>query len=323
MEPIIRFQPHSDQLAVARTIEEALADLLPLSRLHQSDDEDDATWAKLEEIGIFSICLSEDRGGSNLGAAEESLIVTELGRHLAAPSVLATIGATHAPNERQNSSASTSASTIAAAYQNGNRRLVIDGRGLTTALVRLPTGAVLQKFDLGAATCVERHLWLGEIYEVTEWEDSTTEFQPEQVLRLRLLDAAYLAGAAQAALDMSVAYALLREQFGRPIGSFQAIKHHCANMAIAARCARDLTTFAAVAIDEKREDAAFQVQSAVYVAGKAALDNAGKNIQIHGGFGFSDEAEPHLVLKRTRLQLTIAGGLEAANERVANAPFDW
>lgn len=319
MEPIIRFQPHSDQLAVARTVEEALAYLLPLSRLHQSDDEDDATWAKLEEIGIFSICLSEDRGGSNLGAAEESLIVTELGRHLAAPSVLATIGATHAPNGRQNSSAS----TVAAAYQNGDRRLVINGRGATTALVRLPTGAVLQKFDLGAATCVERHLWLSEIYEVTAWEDSTVEFQPEQVLRLRLLDAAYLAGVAQAALDMSVAYALLREQFGRPIGSFQAIKHHCANMAIAARCARDLTTFAAVAIDEKREDADFQVQSAVYVAGKAALDNAGKTIQIHGGFGFSDEADPHLLLKRTRLQLAIAGGLEAANERVANAHFDW
>jgi alkylation response protein AidB-like acyl-CoA dehydrogenase len=304
---------------VARTVEEALADLLPLSRLHQSDDEDDTTWAKLADIGIFSICLSEDQGGSNLGAAEESLIVTELGRHIAAPSVLATMGATHAPNEWQNSSAS----RVAAAYQNGDRRLVINGRGATTALVRLPTGAVLQKFDLGAATCVERYLWFSEIHEATAWEDLTIEFQPEQVLRLRLLDAAYLAGAAQAALDMSVAYALLREQFGRPIGSFQAIKHHCANMAIAARCARDLTTFAAVAIDEKREDAAFQVQSAVYVAGKAALENAGKNIQIHGGFGFSDEADPHLLLKRARLQLAIAGGLEAANERVANAHFDW
>jgi alkylation response protein AidB-like acyl-CoA dehydrogenase len=319
VEPTIRFQPHSDQLAVARTIEEALADLLPLSRLHQSDDEDDATWAKLEEIGIFSICLSEDQGGSNLGAAEESLIVTELGRHLAAPSVLATMGATHTPNGRQNSGVP----TVAAAYQNSDRRLVINGRGATTALVRQPTGAVLQKFDLGAATCVERHLWLSEIHEVTAWEDSAIEFQPEQVLRLRLLDAAYLAGAAQAALDMSVAYSLLREQFGRPIGSFQAIKHHCTNMAIAARCARDLTTFAAVAIDEKREDAAFQVQSAVYIAGKAALENAGKNIQIHGGFGFSDEADPHLLLKRTQLQLAVAGGLEAANERVAGAHFDW
>jgi alkylation response protein AidB-like acyl-CoA dehydrogenase len=148
------------------------------------------------------------------------------------------------------------------------------------------------------------------------------EFQPDQVLRLRLIDAASLAGAAQAALDMSVAYALSREQFGRPIGSFQAIKHHCANMAIAARCARDLTTFAALAIDEAREDAALQVESAVYVSGTAALENAGKNIQIHGGLGFSDEADPHLLLKRTRLQLALAGGLEAANERVADTRVD-
>ena len=195
---------------------------------------------------------------------------------------------------------------------------MVNGRDAKTALLRLPNGAVLQEFDLGGAKCVERDLWLGQTYEITEWADS----------RIGSHRTSYCArghgrrppsrAVAQAALDMSVAYALTREQFGRPIGSFQAIKHHCANMAIAARCARDLTTFAALAIDEERDDAAFQVESAVYVAGNAALENAGKNIQIHGGLGFSDEAVPHLLLKRTRLQLAIAGGLEAATERVAN-----
>jgi alkylation response protein AidB-like acyl-CoA dehydrogenase len=53
------------------------------------------------------------------------------------------------------------------------------------------------------------------------------------------------------------------------------------------------------------------------VAGTAALDNAGANIQIHGGMGFSDEADPHLFLKRTQLILAIAGGLESANARIA------
>lgn len=317
MERITRLQPHLDQLALARTIGESVADLLPLSRLHKADDEDDATWAKLEQIGIFSIGLREEDGGSNLGATEESLIVIELGRQLAAPSVLATIGATHAPHRRH-----ADAARVAAAYQNGARRFVVNGRDATTALLRTPDGAVLQGFGLEAAKCVDRHLWLSQIDEVTEWQAAPIEFQPHEVLRLRLIDAASLAGAAQAALDMSVAYAQSREQFGRPIGSFQAIKHHCANMAIAARCARDLTTFAALAIDEGREDAAFQVESAVYVSGTAALENAGKNIQIHGGLGFSDEADPHLLLKRTRLQLAIAGGLEAANERVANTRVD-
>jgi alkylation response protein AidB-like acyl-CoA dehydrogenase len=316
VERIPRLQPDLDQLALARNIGESIADLLPLSRLHKADDEDNAAWAKLEQIGIFSIGLSEADGGSNLGATEESLIVIELGRQLAAPSILATIGASHGPDRRPR------AAPVAAAYQSGARRFVINGRDATTALLRMPGGAVLQDFDLKAANCIDRHLWLGQIYEVTEWHGSPMEFQPDQVLRLRLIDAASLAGAAQAALDMSVAYALSREQFGRPIGSFQAIKHHCANMAIAARCARDLTTFAALAIDEAREDAAFQVESAVYVSGTAALENAGKNIQIHGGLGFSDEADPHLLLKRTRLQLAIAGGLEAANERVADTRVD-
>jgi alkylation response protein AidB-like acyl-CoA dehydrogenase len=122
---------------------------------------------------------------------------------------------------------------------------------------------------------------------------------------------------------MGVAYAGIRSQFGRPIGSFQAVKHHCANMAIAARCARDQTDFAAVALDEDRPDAALQVECALLVAGSAALDNCGLNIQIHGGIGFSDEADPHLVLKRARLQIALAGGLEAASERIANTQAGW
>jgi alkylation response protein AidB-like acyl-CoA dehydrogenase len=117
---------------------------------------------------------------------------------------------------------------------------------------------------------------------------------------------------------MAVAYAKVREQFGRPIGSFQAVKHHCANMAIAARSARDQVTFAAIAIDDGREDAALQVECALLTAGEAALENAGKNIQIHGGIGFSDEADPHLILKRTRVLLALAGGLEAAVNRISD-----
>jgi alkylation response protein AidB-like acyl-CoA dehydrogenase len=148
-------------------------------------------------------------------------------------------------------------------------------------------------------------------------------FEAPQLLRLRLIDAAALAGISQAAVDMSVAYAETRAQFGRPIGSFQAVKHHCANMVSAARRARDQTCFAAVAIDEGREDAALQVECALFVAGSAALENASKNIQIHGGMGFSDEADPHLLIKRAQLLSTLAGGLEAANERIANIKAGW
>jgi alkylation response protein AidB-like acyl-CoA dehydrogenase len=155
--------------------------------------------------------------------------------------------------------------------------------------------------------------------EYASLDEPVARFDAAGVLRLRLIDAAVLAGTATAALEMAVAYALVRQQFGRPIGSFQAVKHHCASMAIAARCARDQVSFAAVALDDGRDDAELQVECALWSAGSAALDNAGKNIQIHGGIGFSDEADPHLYLKRAQLQISIAGGLEAANRRVANA----
>jgi len=170
---------------------------------------------------------------------------------------------------------------------------------------------------------VDGRLWLAELRAPANLGKLIARYEPSQVLRLRLIDAAALAGIAEAALDMSVSYAGMREQFGHPIGAFQAVKHHCANMAIATRCARDQTSFAAVAVDEDRADAALQVESALLMAGSAALETASKNIQIHGGIGFSDEADPHLFLKRAQLLIAIAGGLEAANERVANAKTGW
>jgi alkylation response protein AidB-like acyl-CoA dehydrogenase len=112
----------------------------------------------------------------------------------------------------------------------------------------------------------------------------------------------------------------VREQFGRAIGSFQAVKHHCANMALAARCACDQVGFAAIAVDDDRDDAALQVESALFVAGSAAIENSGKNIQVHGGIGFSEEAAPHRLLKRARVLVQLAGGLEAALSRVTSYP---
>jgi alkylation response protein AidB-like acyl-CoA dehydrogenase len=317
-----RYQPSADQRALASTIDASLADLLPLSRRHASNGEDAKTWLALEEIGLFGISLSEQRGGSGLGAAEEALIVMGLGRRLAAPAVLATIGATHAPVSAER----VSQARVAAAYRSGERIIVVGEPNTDLVLLRDGDGAALYESTASAADgeqSIDNRLWLAELRAPTSLGKLVARYDASQVLRLRLIDAAALAGIAEAALDMSVAYAGMREQFGRPIGAFQAVKHHCANMAIAARCARDQTSFAAVAIDEERTDAALQVESALFMAGSAALETAGKNIQIHGGIGFSDEADPHLFLKRAQLLIAIAGGLEAANARIANAKTGW
>jgi alkylation response protein AidB-like acyl-CoA dehydrogenase len=208
---------------------------------------------------------------------------------------------------------------IAAGYRRGERTVVVENPGAGLALVRDASGAAVHALRGRDPAPLDDRLWLAELRGYAALGEPLARFDERALLRLRLIDAACLAGIARAALDMGVAYALVREQFGRPIGSFQAIKHHCANMAIAASCARDQVSFAAVALHDQREDAALQVECALWVAGSAALENAGKNIQIHGGIGFSDEADPHMLLKRAQLSIAIAGGLEAANRRVAGA----
>ena len=316
MEAESRYHPSADQLALASTIDESLAELLPLSRLHASHAEDTRTWSGLEEIGMFGIGVSEERGGSALGAAEEALIVIGLGRRLAAPAILATIGATHA--RLGIDAIDLHGRRVASAYKHGERIIIVEDPQADLVLVRDRDGAALYELAGSSPGSVDHRLWLAHLRSTTSLGEPIARFDDRQLLLLRLIDAAALAGIAEATLDMSVAYAGMREQFGRPIGSFQAVKHHCANMAIAARCARDQTSFAAVAIDEERDDAALQVESALFVAGSAALENAAKNIQTHGGMGFSDEADPHLYLKRAQLLIAIAGGLDAANRRVAD-----
>jgi len=316
-----RYHPSRDQLALAGALNDSLVDLLPLARVHASHEEGAETWAALDALGVFGVAVSEELGGSGLGAAEEALIVMGLGRRLVAPSVLAALGAVHGRASGKPISG-LAGRRAAAGYRRGDRAVMVDEAGADLLLLRGESDAALFEAPASKET-IEDQLWAARLAEVDGLGSPLAMFGPDELLRLRLIDAAALSGLAEAALEMAVAYSGVREQFGRPIGSFQAVKHHCANMAIAARCARDQTSFAAVALDDAREDAELQVECALLMAGSAALENAGKNIQIHGGIGFSDEADPHLILKRAQVLIAVAGGLEAATDRVANVKGGW
>lgn len=310
----LRYHPCVEQRALADTFNKSVDALLPMDRLHVGCQEDGETWSKLRDIGLFSIGQGENTGGSGLGAAEEALIVMKLGRCLAGPSVLATIGATHAVPTADRGGVRRTAS----AYRHGARIIVVGDAGAEAVLLRDGVQAAIYPY-FAAASPIDCALWHANLHEgATTWSPAM-QFDGNGLLRLRLIDAAALAGIASAALDMGVGYAGERRQFGRLIGSFQAVKHHCANMAIAARNAHDQVTFASVAIDNGREDAELQVDCALLVAGLAALRNTATNIQIHGGIGFSEEASPHLLLKRTHLLLAVAGGLEPVTARIAES----
>jgi alkylation response protein AidB-like acyl-CoA dehydrogenase len=112
--------------------------------------------------------------------------------------------------------------------------------------------------------------------------------------------AAEMLGAARRCLDMSVAYAKVREQFGQPIGSFQAIRHKCADMLLEVENAHSATYYAAWALDAKSEDHELAASVAKAYVGDASRKVCGESIQVHGGIGFTWEYDLHLYFKRAK-----------------------
>jgi hypothetical protein len=207
---------------------------------------------------------------------------------------------------------------VAAAYTVHDRMIIIGDGTAELVLCRNGDTTTLLENSFDSQELCD-YLWHLPLRQSVSKPPVLGHFDPRGLMRLRLIDAAALAGIGEVAVSMSVTYAGQRAQFGRPIGSFQAVQHHCANMAMSARRAHDQVRFAAVAFDEQRPDALLQIECALLTAAIAAVENSGKNIQVHGGIGFSDEAHPHLLLKRARLLIALAGGLEAVTERIALA----
>ena len=130
--------------------------------------------------------------------------------------------------------------------------------------------------------------------------------------------AAELVGVAQRSLDLAVAYAKERVQFGRPIGSFQAIKHKCADMMVKLEAARSAAYWAAcVAAEPDAEALALAASAAKAAASDAAFFCAGNALQIFGGVGFTWEYDIHLFFKRARASGTLLGDASFHREQVA------
>jgi len=133
--------------------------------------------------------------------------------------------------------------------------------------------------------------------------------------------AAESVGAAARALEMAVAYAKEREQFGRAIGSFQAIKHKAADMLRAVEAARLAVYFAATAIDAGNADAYVAAAAAKVAANDAFMRCAAENIQIHGGIGVTWEHDAHLFYRRALANAAYFGDSAGGRDLVARALF--
>ena len=134
--------------------------------------------------------------------------------------------------------------------------------------------------------------------------------------------AAEALGGAQEALDRTVSFVKERHQFGRPVGSFQAIKHRLADRAVELEQARSAVLWAASALDNRSEDVELALHAAKSVCGDAFMHCANDMIQFHGGIGFTWEHEAHLFFKRARAVVNLLGDSAHHREQVARLTLD-
>ena len=271
--------PNEDQVALRETAMRWLGENLPLSEARKRNPAQLREMTAMGWIGMTSPDVGFDH-------ASEALVFAEMGRHLAPLAALST--------------------AVAARWLGTEGKVALAiGEGAATALglwdgvagsIALP-----ESLENGAG------LDLSTTLTVLDKAPAPTPINdPRAARHLALLAAAYALGCAEGARDMAADYALIREQFERQIGAFQAIKHMCADMAVRSAVARSQLYYAACALDEDSADSAYHVAAAKRLADRAALENTRTNIQVHGGIGMTDEANPHLLLKRAHLLAFVA-----------------
>ncbi len=204
----------------------------------------------------------------------------------------------------------------------GHKMFVIDGHTAQLILVAARTGAGVSLFAVdGGATGLTRTslATMDQTRKQARLEFASTparligEDGAADAVLTRTLDLAAVAlaaeqvGGAQRCLDMSVDYAKTRIQFGRPIGSFQAIKHKCADMLLEVESAKSAAYYAGWAAAEDSEELPVVASLAKSYCSEAYFHAAAENIQIHGGIGFTWEHDAHLYFKRAKSSELLLG----------------
>jgi alkylation response protein AidB-like acyl-CoA dehydrogenase len=285
-------------------------------------DGDD--WRQLGQAGVFSLRLPESEGGVGLGLAEAALVFEELGWAL----VPGPLVASHLAAGLVDGAAD--GSVVVGLIEDG-------GPGATTPpvvehladldVLLVLSGAGVASIDpsgLDAARLRRPMDPLTPVWAVADLPAGEPVAGPDLALRWRregaVLTAALQVGAAAWTTELAVEYAKQRQQFGRPIGGFQAVKHLCADMAVRAEVARCSVQAAAVTADQPDVgDPTLAAAGAKLLADEAAMANGRSCIQVHGGMGFTWEVPAHLAYKRARVLATQFGTDEQLAESLAES----
>jgi len=315
------FWPTDDQLALQEGVRSFCQGRFPFDTLHDIEAAggriERSAWKDIADMGVFSL------RNDGFGVSDAALVFEELGRALVPGPLVATyLAATHLAD-----AGAASGDTIVGLSEVAEPVTVIEFADDLDVLLLLDSNGVRRMApDALPTDAVERPINpltpLRVAHAVTAGGELVLSGDAARALRLEgtLLTAAMQVGVAFAAIDLAVEYAKGREQFGRPIGQFQAVKHMCADMLTRAEVARSATYAAAANLEGKGEDdAEHSVRVAKMLAGDAAIFCGKTGIQVHGGMGFTWEVNAQRYWKSATVLDTHFGNSDDHADAIAAA----
>ncbi|NDU73691.1 acyl-CoA dehydrogenase [Actinomadura sp. DSM 109109] len=321
--------------------------------METAEGHDPAVWRQMAgQLGLQGLAVAEEHGGAGYGMRELAVVFEEMGRAVVCSPFLATVTAAAAleagegghgllPGIADGSVIATLAvaedggswdpGSVRAAFRDGAlhgaKNFVLDGHIADLVLVAAQGEEGIGVYAVEDAEGLARRALptLDQTRRLARIELEGVPARrvggPEALARALDVAAVALAaeqlGGAQRTLDMTVGYAKVRHQFGRPIGSFQAVKHRCADMFVLVESARSAVLNAAAAADEDPRALPAAAALAQAYCSEAFVRTAGEAIQLHGGIGFTWEHDAHLYFKRARASRELFGSPERHRERLA------
>jgi alkylation response protein AidB-like acyl-CoA dehydrogenase len=349
----MKFALSDEQISLRDAARAFLAELPGPHAMTEQDGAYNAdAWSRIVgEQGWTSILIPADHGGWGFGRMEMAVVLEEAGRKLTPSPLFSTValgvtaidtlGSDAQKAEHLGAIAGGATATLAhegavTARRDGDGWLlhgesvrVIDGDTADIVVVWTDAGAFVVAGDAvhrarvpGLDTTRPLATLRFDGLRVSDDARLPGADLDRVLLSAGLLLAAEQVGGAEAVLDVTVDYSKVRKQFGKPIGSFQAIQHACADMLVLVESARSALWYAAWAMDAGAPDAELAVRTAKALASDAYFRNAGSAIQLHGGIGFTWEHVCHLHFKRARAGMALLGEPSVHRAAVAAAMLD-
>jgi len=300
------FTEEQEQLRqfVRSFLEEKSPEAAVREQMETDDGYDAAVWSQMaEQLGLQSLVIPEEHGGQGFSFVELGVVLEEMGRALLCAPFLSSVLESGITME---AAASGDGHTLS-----GVKSFVIDGHTANLIIVAAKTGAGVSLFAVdGDAAGLTREA-LSTMDQTRKQAKLTFDNTPATLIGTdgggwatmsTVLDlgaialAAEQVGGAQYVLEMAVQYAKDRVQFGRPIGSFQAIKHKCADMLLEVESAKSAAYYGLWCAAEMNDELPSVASLAKSYCSEAYFHAAAENIQIHGGIGFTWEHPAQIVL---------------------------